>query len=238
MTRWLVIYLEAPLASFGVEPGNSARGSDDRPTRSALLGLAGAALGLRRDDAAGQSALSASFRTATLDVDVGKPLADFHTFQSLPASERGVATRAEALARRGKLETAISHRGYRMGGRWQAAYRATSDARLSLESLEQAFLRPAFILYLGRKSCALAHPVAASLIEAGSVADAFAQHRNARPEIRWPTGGEVAVDDRADLPPVNQDRQRTRLDDPLHREAWHFAARGEWLFPFPGRIQS
>ena len=47
--NWLVILIAAPLASFGEEPGNARRGSSDRPTRSALLGLAGAALGDRRE---------------------------------------------------------------------------------------------------------------------------------------------------------------------------------------------
>ena len=53
MTEWLIIHLAAPFASFGEEAGNVRRGTADRPTRSALLGLAGAALGIDRADARG-----------------------------------------------------------------------------------------------------------------------------------------------------------------------------------------
>ncbi len=66
---WLVILLSAPLASFAEEPGNAQRGSADRPTRSALIGLAGAALGIERADAEGQQRLAASFLTATRTLD-------------------------------------------------------------------------------------------------------------------------------------------------------------------------
>ncbi len=85
MTR-LVVLIAAPLASFGEEPGNARRGTADRPSRSALLGLPGAALGITRDDAEGQKALRDSFLTATRTLRAGELLADFHTFQSLPTA--------------------------------------------------------------------------------------------------------------------------------------------------------
>src|SRR6516225_7569004 len=102
--NWLVVLIAAPLASFSEEPGNTRRGSADRPTRSALLGLAGAALGVERADRARQEALATSFLTATRTLEAGAPLSDFHTFQSLPAARGAVATRADALARRSDLE--------------------------------------------------------------------------------------------------------------------------------------
>jgi CRISPR system Cascade subunit CasD len=230
MTRWLVIYLDAPLASFGQEPGNVMRGSDQTPTRSALLGLAGAALGLKREDAGGQTALGQSLRTATRSLSNGEPLADFHTFQSLPATERNVTTRADALSRRDKLVTSITQRSYRMDGVWQAAYRLTPEAALTLEQLAEAFQSPRFVLYLGRKSCPLAHPMRPALIEAETVSDAFQRHMEQDLKLDWQPGGEIAVDHRDDLPAVNRARRRTRLDDPRDRLRWHFAGRPEWVF--------
>jgi CRISPR system Cascade subunit CasD len=126
--NWLVVLIAAPLASFSEEPGNARRGSADRPTRSALLGLAGAALGVERADRAGQEALAASFLTATRTLATGAPQTDFHTFQSLPTSKGPVATRAEALARRADLETSITRRDYRSDGQWQAAYTTREGA--------------------------------------------------------------------------------------------------------------
>ena len=61
MSGCLVVVLAAPLASFGENAGNVRRGTADRPTRSALIGLAGAALGVERADSTGQQKLVDSF---------------------------------------------------------------------------------------------------------------------------------------------------------------------------------
>ena len=138
-------------------------------------GLAGAAIGVEREDAEGQRALAASFLTATRTLSPGTPLADFHTFQSLPESRGPVATRADALARRADLETSITRRDYRSDGRWQVAYVAQHDsATISLEALRRAFLHPRFALWVGRKSCPLAHPLAPTLVESETIEAAFA----------------------------------------------------------------
>ena len=100
--NWLVVLIAAPLASFGEEPGNVRRGSADRPTRSALIGLAGAALGVEREDAEGQRALAASFLTATRTLSPGSAA---RRFPHLPvaAGEQGAGrdTRRRARPPRG-----------------------------------------------------------------------------------------------------------------------------------------
>ena len=80
MTEWLIVTLAAPLASFGEEAGNVRRSTADRPTRSALLGIAGAALGIERFDANRQRDLFASFRVATRTLRNGTLVVDFHTY--------------------------------------------------------------------------------------------------------------------------------------------------------------
>jgi len=229
--NWLVVLIAAPLASFGEEPGNARRGSADRPTRSALIGLAGAALGVERDDREGQRGLAASFLTATRTLSPGAPLADFHTFQSLPESKGPVATRAEALARRADLETSITRRDYRSDGRWQAAFVEQLGATVSLDALRQAFLRPHFALWAGRKSCPLSHPLAPAIFEADGVETAFAAHARA---VHLGANGEamtIALDARLAPPAgVNNARRLRRLDEPGDRERWHFSARHEIVY--------
>jgi CRISPR system Cascade subunit CasD len=227
----LVAFIAAPLASFGEEPGNARRGSADRPTRSSLIGLAGAALGVEREDAEGQRALAASFLTATRTLSPGAPLADFHTFQSLPESKGPVATRADALARRADLETSITRRDYRSDGRWQAAYVGRNDAPVSLESLRQAFLRPRFTLWVGRKSCPLAHPLAPALVESETIEAVFAAHA-ANAQLDVGRGATIIALD-ARLAPhagANNARRHRRLDEPGDRARWHFSAREEIVF--------
>ena len=236
MTAWLVIFVSAPLASFGEELGNVRRGSADRPTRSALLGLAGAALGVERADADGQKRLSASFLAVTRTLRAGAPLTDFHTYQSLPAAKGPVTTRAEALARRGDIETSITRREYRADGLWQAAYAAREGGALTLEALSEAFLRPRFVLFAGRKSCPLEQPLAPLLVEAEDVEAAFvahARHVNARlkPRVLAEEDGSLGVDERLVQSTRNVSRRHRRNDEPGDRLRWHFSARYERVYP-------
>jgi CRISPR system Cascade subunit CasD len=227
----LVILIAVPLASFGEEPGNARRGSADRPTRSALIGLAGAALGVEREDAECQRALAASLLTATRTLSPGAPLADFHTFQSLPENKGPVATRAGALARRADLETSITRRDYRCDGRWQVAYISRDGTPSSLEALRQAFLHPHFALWVGRKSCPLAHPLAPTLIEFETIEAAFAAHAATAKLDVGRRDTMIALDTRL-APPAgaNNSRRHRRLDEPGDRARWHFSSRHEIVF--------
>lgn len=231
MTEWLIITLAAPMASFGEEAGNVRRSTTNRPTRSALLGLAAAAMGIDRSDSDGQQALAASFRTATCTLSAGSLMSDFHTFQSLPSAKGKPRTRADALYVKG-LETSITRREYRMDVCYQAAYRAVSGGRYSLSELSAGFKRPAYVLYLGRKCCPLSYPLAPEIIKARSVLDAF-KHRNDVPG-QWTKNGLVAVEDRTDLGlPDASLRTRLRMDDPTDRGSWQFRQRLEYVYVSP-----
>lgn len=233
MSDWLIVLLAAPLASFGEEPGNARRGSADRPSRSALIGLAGAALGVERADRDGQAALGASFLTATRTLQPGTPLTDFHTFQSLPASVGAVATRAHALARRSDLETSITRRDYRADGLWQAAYWQRPEAPVPLETLRSAFLRPRFVLFAGRKSCPLARPLSPLIMMTEDAEDAFLAHERhveiSLGRLAFDEASNVlAMDERIPTPTANRPtRLHRRNDEPGDRLRWHFSRRAE-----------
>lgn len=232
MSDWLVVILSAPLASFADSPGNAVRRSGDMPTRSALIGLAGAVLGVERADAAGQAALARALVTAAALHDPGHPLEDFHTFQSLHQAAKGARTRAEALAKAHHLETSITLRNYRSDALWQAAYRL-SDApgTLTLDGLAQAFRRPVFAPYIGRRSCPVAHPFNPVIVRHNDVRDAFADHADRTPTPRYNgrRAHEYSLEDRVDAPGANQASHRLRRDDPRDRAIrWTFGERDEW----------
>lgn len=240
MTEWLVVLLEGPFASFADQPGNTTRKTADMPTRSALLGLAGAALGIQRDDGAGQAALSDALVTASAMIDAGSLLGDFHTFQSVHQSAKGVATRAEALLRSEHVNTSITRRDYRTDSLWQAAYRLGEvPGSLTLEALAEAFRRPVFALYLGRRSCPPAHPFHPTIVSADHVDGAFRRHREAiapaRSSMGKPHMGEprlYAVEDLRDAPAANRATEHRRRDQPRNRHPqWTFADRQEWRVP-------
>ncbi len=242
MTRWLVVTLIGPLASFGERAGNAERSTADRPTRSALIGLAGAALGVLRSDAEGQEALRRSFRIATATMGAGSLVSDFHTFQSLPSAKGKPQTRADALAQRHDLVTSITRREYRADVWFEAAYAAEDDARWSLEELAGAFRRPRFTLFLGRKSCPLAAPVDPVIEEAADLQELFSRRRvrsvyldSKSPlcdRLSWRrSGGPIAAEREEDLGSGNRMPLHRRQDDPGSRIAWQFAARPEYILP-------
>jgi CRISPR system Cascade subunit CasD len=246
VTEWLVVTLMAPLASFGERAGNAERSTADRPTRSALIGLAGAALGIRRDDAAGQARLAAGLRTAVLTVDPGTLLMDFHTYQSLPSGRgRRPATRAEALHDRAEIVTSITRREYRSDVWYEAAYTVNIGAEISLADLESAFREPSFPLFLGRRSCPLGAPLDPRIEEAGDLVALFARRHAASPHLDGATPlrdgrraarppGPISAERTRDLGERNAVQRRLRrIDDPLDRSTWQFAARDEFVLAWP-----
>lgn len=65
MRPYLTPTLYAPFASFGGLAVGERRGCERQPTRSALIGLLGAALGIDRADEASQNALVGGYGVAT-----------------------------------------------------------------------------------------------------------------------------------------------------------------------------
>lgn len=247
MSEWLVIQMAAPLASFGELAGTVRRGGSDRPGKGALLGLLGAALGVRRDDAEGQTALAKGYAVATRVWKSGRILQDFHTFQSVAFSKERYYSRADALAR-GKrtTTTSITRREYRCDVVVDAAYRAHGSARWSLEELSDALRRPVFTLSLGRKACPLSAPLAPVIVRGefataafeaadaawrmdaamGSERDALfptREHRRAEVWSRYVAEEESDATARQ----ANEGRVERRYDQPVDRIAWHFERRAE-----------
>uniref|UniRef100_UPI003BA85BEF type I-E CRISPR-associated protein Cas5/CasD n=1 Tax=Stappia sp. TaxID=1870903 RepID=UPI003BA85BEF len=240
MAEWLVIALEAPFASFADQPGNTTRKTGDMPTRSSLIGLAGAALGVRREDASGQAALSAGLVTASALIEPGSLLADFHTYESLHQAAKGVATRAEALRRKEHLNTSITRRDYRTDALWQAAFRLSeTPGELTLGVLADAFRKPVFVLSLGRRSCTPSHPLCPEVVSSDDVREAFAAHAraldDARTAMRKRRLGPArlhALEDPADAPGANSVSAHWRRDQPRDRSSrWTFSDRREWRIP-------
>lgn len=233
MADWLCIQLAGPLASFGEQAGNVERGTADHPTRSALLGLAGAALGIRREDAPAQAALAASLSTSTRTLRPGETIVDFHTFEGVQQTRDRYATRAEAL-RLGGRNTSITRREYRCDGYWLAAYREKPGATISLTGLATAFRHPVFALWLGRKSCPLSLPLWPVCVAAPDVDTAFAAYiRNelADRHGHLPEGSRIATDAHTNLPQNGPlIRHARRMDEPLSRTGWTFRARDEFEF--------
>ena len=214
MSSYLVFSLAASLGAMGELAGHERRGSLLWPGRSALIGLMGAALGIRRD--------GDFSRLDALEIDVavfssGAALRDFHTIQSVPAAAvKKPNSRPEAIrAAGGRLTTSITLRDYRAGVFYGVAVQGEG-----LEEIAAALRKPYFMLYLGRKSCPLSAPPAPQIVQADTVDDALGQLRI--PE--WLAGRVSRVENVMVVGKEGSQRDLVH-DVPLDRQRWHFAAR-------------
>lgn len=215
MAEYVVFTLVAPMGSFGGLAGHERRGSGSWPGRSALLGLIGAALGVRRYDCAGQVGLKV-WKTALSVLSEGRPLRDFHTVQTVPgANVKNPATRADALkALKAKDNAVITRRDYRTDCAFGVAVWGGDS-----EALVAALQAPHFVPYLGRKSCPLSAPMAPNQVQADSVQDALVQV--SLPPFLPPLKPLRIVSD----DPLPDAIRETLWDEPLDRHRWHFGKR-------------
>lgn len=177
--QFLVFRLYGPIASWGEGAGAEHRPTALTPTRSALLGLLAAALGLDRNDDPAQQDLAKSLRIAVLVEGSGDPLTDFHTAQLRKTGKRPPTSRGDQLAAAShELTTVVSHRHYRSDPLYTVvAWADCESPRWSLGDLAAALRQPVFTLYLGRKSCPLGIPCSPEIIEGDTAVEAIARYQ-------------------------------------------------------------
>lgn len=165
------------MAAWGDVAVGESRVTSTLPSRSALLGLLAAALGLKRTDEAGLYDLSASVRFGVLSLSNGHFLRDYHTVQVPPSSalkRRPSRTRRDELSvPKRDLGTILSARDYRTDASYRIAVERVQAGNFELETLRNALLEPVFPLYLGRKACPPALPLDPRIVEASDLLSAF-----------------------------------------------------------------
>lgn len=242
MAAFLVFRLYGPMMAAGEIAVGEHRPTSDHPSRSAVLGLIGAALGVRRDDEAGQRALAEGYRIAVRVDAPGELLRDYHTAQ-VPSASSGrrrhrFLTRREELAGPSEsLNTVLSTRDYRCDAVYTVGVAAIGTAApFSVAAIADALRNPVFTLYLGRKSCPLALPVDPRTVEADDLIAAMQQH-DAVIDVfirRLIRRGDRAVYWDADCPTACLPaEERTARDVPLNRGRWQFSERTERYVRLP-----
>lgn len=245
MTDFLLLTLYAPLVSWGDIAVGEYRGSWDRPSRSAVLGLVAAGLGVERDDDATHHALDRAYGVAVRADVTGAPLVDYHTAQTVDATtvkKRQPATRAELLDVRDR-QTILSRRTYRQDALATVAIwvrpkaRSQVDLPRSLGALADALRQPRFVLYAGRKANAFGLPLDPRVESADTLAEALARRTPAIGRLAGitavPSWG-MSIPDELE---VSHDpcegfssglralRRDIRRDGGAHRGRWQFAER-------------
>lgn len=170
MPRFLIIRLDGPLQAWGTHTYEDFRPVNHFPTRSGLLGLIGACLGLDRQDQRALERLAQSVEfTVRVDRQVIRPeqkesqaknslkLRDFHT----------VCDARKVDGSKSKYPV-VSHREYLHDAVFTVAVMQKPGTDYPLERIISALRQPLFTPVLGRRSCPLARP----LLERGEVTEA------------------------------------------------------------------
>jgi CRISPR system Cascade subunit CasD len=211
MPRFLILKLDGPMQAWGGHTYEDFRPSHLYPTRSGLLGLLGACLGVVRHDRQGLERLAESVEfTVRADCQTLRPehestadkqalrLPDFHTVLD--------ARKVDGSANRNPV---VSRREYLFEASFTVATGEKQGAAVTLNAIADAVRQPIYTPSLGRRSCPIARPLFEGWREA---ADGIAALRQVAPVLGVIYGeGEAAANARPmpirDVPQYGRHRQ-------------------------------
>ncbi len=164
MPTFLILKLRGPMQAWGTHTFEDFRPSNLFPTRSGLLGLLGACLGLDRKDDEMQAQLAQSVEFAVRVDEGGVKLPDFHTVLA-----------ARKVDGKPNPNPVMSRREYLYGAAFTVVVGGTANAAISLDAIGKAVQCPLYTPVLGRRSCALADPLFTGWREAADLKAALDQ---------------------------------------------------------------
>lgn len=173
MNDYLVMKLQGPMQAWGAHTYEDYRPSNSFPTRSAIIGLIGACMGIDRADQNNQQALSASVIVAVRQDDTSQQknayamtrLSDFHTVE-----------KARKTDGKENKNPVVTRREYLCDVSFTVALCPTDEATgFSLKQIEECINKPVFTPFLGRRSCPLTRPLFETCVQASSFAEVFSQ---------------------------------------------------------------
>ncbi|MER7369318.1 type I-E CRISPR-associated protein Cas5/CasD [Nonomuraea wenchangensis] len=144
MTFSLALCLDAPMQSWGIQSRFTVRETTTEPTKSGVVGLLGAALGIHRDDTERLSQLARLRMGVRVDRE-GILERDYHTAQNVPTTA-GTGHR-----------TVISQRYYLADALFLVVLE--DDGPTLLQQAAEALRHPHWPLCFGRKSFVPARPL-------------------------------------------------------------------------------
>lgn len=149
MLRALTLTLEGPWQSYGASSVGGDRPTEDAPTRSAVLGVLGAALGIDREDVRSLVALDRELSLLVRVDRAGSVQEDFHTAEGVPSHRGHGASKYPVITRRRYLADA----------RFTVLLTDAARPARSLEALHHALRYPRYAPVLGRRACAPSVPL-------------------------------------------------------------------------------
>jgi len=154
--KYLLYQLYAPFSSWGSPLPGVVRRTDDHPTKSGVMGMLAASLGITQEMEPEFVQLAASLGFACREDRPGTEIMDFHTVSV------------------GK-DPIISERYYLCDAAFTVCVWQKSNTP-TLEELAHALTYPKGVPFLGRKCCTLGLPPGPRIVEAESLSEAFDQY--------------------------------------------------------------
>lgn len=236
--------LFAPLSSAGEIAIGERRMNWSRPSKSAVLGIVAAALGIKQTQDQEHRKLHSQFNYAVETIQFGRSMLDYQTAQvPIHESARTFATRFEEISVDvSKLHTVLSSREWRTDSFYIAVLWVNGVASWTIESIQKALCNPMFTVYLGRKAAPFGLPLDPCVVDAGTLLEAL-ERKKFTPmelEILENLGNRelrnVAFDIGASGVPTDDVRVERRRDSLLSRSRWHFDERDEGVCDLSPRI--
>lgn len=208
MKEYLILKLQGPMQAWGEHSFEGLRPSNYVPTRSAVIGLLGACLGIKREeknrykelvDSIGM-AVRVDMRKSPDNEDKGlmqQKMTDYHTVKNARKDYHGLSSH----------ETIQTWREYLMDAEFTVAIWARGDDGGFIGKLDQAVKQPYFTPYLGRRSCPIARPLFERRLNADNEFDALGKVSPVGGEIYSETQGKVRSLKVRDIILVHQPRQ-------------------------------
>ncbi len=162
----LALYFDAPLQSWGYQSRFDRRTSLSYPTRSGIIGMLCAALGVDRGDRSSLARVDRGLSIEVVAFGEASQLVDFHTvgggFDGHAQPQR-VVPKADGSGG----DTVVTRREYLQGARFGVLL---SAEKALADQLSAALSDPEWGIWLGRKSCIPASPVPQGVFASGEEA--------------------------------------------------------------------
>lgn len=231
MRDHLILKLQGVMQAWGEHTFEGLRPSANFPTRSALLGLLGACLGIDRTDQARQQALTDSIQYAVrkdskkliwnINKDKSKSelkpsnvikITDYHTVKDAREDYIGLKSH----------KTIETRREYLLDASFTVAIWNPGKVVFSLNSLQKHVCKPHYTPFLGRRSCPITCPLYQGRIEAVNSYEALKK-------VLPYTGVIYSEEDMEVAQNVNKQRHRVR-DVPIPNQLRQFSSRMVYVY--------
>lgn len=257
---YLLFRLYGPMASWGEIAMGETRHTAGYPSKSAIIGMMAAALGIKRHETEKQLQLQDGYAVAIEVYSHGSLLRDYQTAQvpDSAGSFKYRTRRDELVIGKTRLGAILSSRDYRTDALVLVAVKPLPAAPYDLQVIKEYLEKPRFHLYLGRKSCPLAAPIRPMICNnKKNFHDAFMSYEH-KPLMSFGIQNEGSfskmdaywlrlsterhyywegeASDFSDIIDLSRMQTRIRHDQPLSRSRWQFIPRQEHYLYLPGGV--